>query len=566
VSKRVEGLLRSRDVASLSELGQFADSEYHESDDVYTTIALRQIASLFKKNDAFAEPDRCKQAAEESFLRGEKICRITNRRLDWFGTQEQRLPLDLSRWVRRMQQEIAFLLGDTSDWVDAMPTSIRLTNGATEDRSRRRSLPFLKITGKLRGPRTIVPYLGKLLLKYGVDLTSCAFTDVSRNVLAFVPKNWKTFRTIAKEATHCLPFQLSLDSFLKDKLKGWGINLASQARNQEFARMGSLDGTVATIDLAMASDTLSYNAVALLLPWPWFDLLCSFRSTCYAAPWGLGVYAKFSSMGNGYTFSLETLIFAAACRAVGSRRYAVYGDDIALETDLAPDLVRLLKFLGFKVNEEKSFMNRDSRFRESCGCDYYKGELITPFYLRECPREDDHAGMSHALNGLILASKVPGPLWTWASEEVRRLKLRLVPWNEDSRSGVWITPRAAWSSGKLYVDRRRPTPDRDNPGYGFPTFKGYGIAQIRRKARGWRSLFVWYLQNVLDERETSHTAKIRTADFLLSLNGLSREPEGCAPSVIDPVVRSRYVHKTRRFSPKPSLTPSHLFLWDEVVG
>jgi hypothetical protein len=580
---RVEGMIRARDVSSLASIGNIQDQVY--GPELESVLAERQIAALFKKNEQFSDDDRCTAAAHKTFERGERICRITNRRLDYFYEHLDRLPPKLAGWLNRMERDIASLLGERADFDGAMPSLIRVTNGATEDRPRRRSIPFLKVTGQLRAPRAAISALGRLLLHYGVDLASCRFTGVERNVITLVPKSWKTHRTIAKEPTHSLPFQLALDTWFKSKLRKWRIDLSSQAKNQEFARIGSIDGSMATIDLEMASDTLAYNAVAWMFPSDWFELLCSFRSSSYSAPWGHGNYAKFSSMGNGYTFTLETLIFSAACKAVGSQRFAVYGDDIALETHLVPDVVELLSFLGFKVNDAKSFFNPDSRFRESCGCDYYMGHLVTPFYLRECPRESDYAGMSHSLNGLIGSAMVPGPLWDWAAAEVRRLGLRLVPWNDDSRSGVWITPRKAWETGKLEISRRRSgTPSAakvmgasapvakpqlvSNPNLGFPVFKGYVPKQDCRKTTGWRSLFLWFIEKNYGGDRPDPMVANRTAVFLKQLTGMSpSDLDNSTATVKSSVItRTRYVHGTCRFSPKTATTPSHLFLWDEVVG
>ena len=569
--KRVEGLIRARDLPSLATIGNIEDRVY--GPEIESVLAQRQIAALFKKNEQYTDDDKCAAEAERTFKRGETLCRITNKRLDYFFEHKDRLKPELAGWLERMEREIALLLGDRSEFEGAMPSLIRVTNGATEDRSRRRSVPFLKITGKLRAPRAAITALGRLLLSYGVDLTSCVFASVERNVITLVPKNWKTHRTIAKEPTHSLPFQLALDSWFKSKLRKWGIDLSSQWKNQEFARLGSIDGLLATVDLMMASDTLALNCVAWLLPYDWYVLLCSFRSSFFSAPWGTGKYAKFSSMGNGFTFTLETLIFTAACRAVGSRQYAVYGDDIALESHLVPSLVKLLNFLGFRVNDEKSFYSPDSRFRESCGCDYYKGQLVTPFYLRECPRESDRAGMSHALNGLIGAAQVPGPTWDWAAAEVSRLGLRLVPWNEDSRSGVWITPGKAWRTKKLFIFRRAGShesshPERPgSPLIGFPVFKGYSPAQDSRKTVGRRSLFLWFVEKNYGRR-SSPILSNRAGVFLTQLTGMAKSDMDNVTATVksDVITRTRYVHKTCRFSPKTATTPSHLFLWDEVVG
>jgi hypothetical protein len=591
---RVEGLLRQRNVSALAELGLIEDREYHDPIEWSETLALRQVAALFKKNDAFSKSDVCTAAARKSFERGETRCRITNKRLDHFYQHPDRNDPEIGEWLERMEREIALLLGDPQDFLDAMPGMIRLTNGATEDRPRKRSQPYLKVSRRLRGPRAVVPYLGSLLQSYGVDLASLLFTSVERNVIALVPKSWKTYRTIAKEPTHSLPFQLALDGFLKTKLRKWGIDLSSQHKNQELARLGSIDGSWATIDLEMASDTLSLNAVAWMLPPEWYKLFLSFRSSCYSAPWGDGSYAKFSSMGNGYTFTLETLIFTAACRAVGARQCAVYGDDIVVESVYTTSVVKLLSFLGFRTNATKTFCHPDSRFRESCGCDYYRGQYITPFYLRECPKESDRAGWSHVLNGLVAAAGVPGPLWSWAALEVKRLGLRLVPWNEDSRSGVFVTPGFCWREGKLKVDKRRvvkrrrtarlspvgeafvhlhnacPNPKDpfeivDNPNFGFPIFEGYAPKQERRKTPGWRSYLLWFIEKSCEKASPAPESK-RASAYLLQLDArLRRETDGTATVTSYVSDGTRYAHKARRYDPKPLMTPGHLFLWDEVV-
>lgn len=566
VRKTVEGMIRGRDLPGLAGLDGFQDREYPDSE-VWSVVVKRQISALFKKNAAFTDDGTCTEAARKSFGRAEERCRITNRRLTWYYLHTDRLEPTMRGYLQAMEGHILDLIGsDTSDVLGAMPSLIRLTNGATEDRPRRRSLPFLKISAKLRGPRAVIPYLGNLLLEMGVDLASCTYTCVERNVLTLVPKNWKTHRTIAKEPTHSLPLQLAIDGWLKRKLQKWGVNLSSQEKNQELAREGSIDGSFATIDLEMASDTLAFEAVSWMLPPSWLKLLDDLRSTHFSAPWGDGTYAKFSSMGNGFTFTLETLIFAAACKAVGSRRFAVYGDDIVIEADLASELVRLLRFLGFRTNDAKSFINPQSRFRESCGCDYWKGHLITPFYLRECPKDSDLSGWSHVLNGLVAVTP-PGPLWAWAKLQIKRLGLPLVPWNEDSRSGIFVTPGFCWSTKRLRMNRKQPTERDQNPQWGFPVFRGFAPKQVRRKTHGWRSCFLWFLMKQ-DPREQDSLRKVSSSSGgnLLELNRRDISNHDTATRTSEVGVRTRYTRKLCRYSPQPFATPSHLFLWTEVVG
>jgi hypothetical protein len=331
-----------------------------------------------------------------------------------------------------------------------------------------------------------------------------------------------------------------------------------------LARQGSRDGSFATIDLSMASDTLAHACVVLLLSTPWLNIFEMFRSAAYRAPWGRGVYAKFSSMGNGYTFTLETLIFAAACRAVGSRQFAVYGDDIVIETEFVLPLLRLLKYLGFSVNEEKSFVNPHSRFRESCGHDYYDGHYVTPFYLRETPKLRDHAGISHVLNGSLSAVQSMPSTTEFAQTLIETLRLRLVPWNTDTRSGVFIPPNVAWRKGILSVDRRMSGRDGVwNPDYGFPVYKGYAPQVKTRKTRGWRSYLLWHLQKrggVSGVDLVAHLNPGRTSEVLdlLRTEGWHATATRDKPVTSEVGIDCRYVHKTRRYDPKTE-TPSYVY-------
>mgnify|MGYP003572078306 FL=1 len=567
---KVAGLMRSRDVPSLAALGKIQDQEYQDPD-MYNLLAMRQVAALFKKNEEFADDNACSSVAENSFKAAEKRCRITNKRLDHYGTNRERLPMDLQKWLGSMERVIARILGDVTEYRNGIPSSIRLTSGATEDRRRNRSLPFLKITGQLRCTNGSRKWLTTLLHFFGVEETSVKIRTIARNVLAFVPKNWQTHRTIAKEPTHTLPFQLTVDHWIKRQLRRWGVDLSSQSKNQEYARLGSIDGTRATVDLEWASDTLAFNAIVLLLPWEWVEILLDFRSPCYSAPWGEGVYAKFSSMGNGYTFTLETLIFKAACMAIGSQDHAVYGDDIVLESHLVPDLVRLLRFLGFRTNVEKTYANPDSRFRESCGCDYYKGRLVTPFYCRSVPFEDQQAAVSHLLNGLISVSS--GSFWTFAKSEIHRLKLLLVPYNGDSRSGVWVDPGFAWKTKILKTDRRRTLGKgktlKENPSWGFPVYSAYVTRQAQRLTFGWRSLFLWHLVKGSPSRdeiwfgvkERLVYSHIRVKTMSDDLFNLTVKDNTRTDQVTTRVV---YGHGVKRYFPIiSSMTPCHLWAFTD---
>lgn len=234
---------------------------------------------------------------------------------------------------------------------------------------------------------------------------------VRGNVLFTVPKNSEIDRVAAKEPDLNMFMQKGFGNQIRKALRRRGIDLNDQTRNQELSRIGSATKAYATIDLSSASDTLSRELVRFLLPESWYyylDLVRS-RETLIGDEWHLN--EMFSSMGNGATFELESLVFYALARAtsylVGVRGViSVYGDDIIVPTQMAQPMILVLEACGFKPNESKSFTRIDDPIRESCGKHWYNGLDVTPFYVR---RELRH------LSDLILFGN---QLTSWSSREI----------------------------------------------------------------------------------------------------------------------------------------------------
>lgn len=402
---------------------------------------LMQLAAFFKKNADFCTKIDGDKAALLSFHRAERLCRITNRRLDHYYVERGRIDQDLSSYMSRMESCISRLLGDHVSFLDSLPLRLRLTSGASSHLPRSRARPYQKISGPIYVTPMSKPLIEALRSYYGYKAPRIKETMWNR--VTFVPKNWKTNRTIAAEPSGILPVQLAVDEYIKERLCKVRIDLAHQSVNQELARRASITGSHATIDLSMASDTLSLNVINWLFPEKWRNFLMSIRSPYGKLPDGSFVkYAKFSSMGNGCTFTLETLVFTAACLAVGSKDYSVYGDDIIIETELAPKLFRLLKFLGFIPNSDKTFTS--GPFRESCGVNCYDGIDITPFYLREWS-DRNRAIASHNVNGLAKISTPGQQLWNFLLQLTTEMKLPLVPYNFNSLSGVFVDVHTAYA-------------------------------------------------------------------------------------------------------------------------
>jgi hypothetical protein len=206
------------------------------------------------------------------------------------------------------------------------------------------------------------------------------------NVIVTVPKNSKTNRVIAIEPGINLWFQKAIGSMIRRRLNRSGIDLQDQSINQRLARSSSLDDSLATVDFSSASDSISLEVVRELLPPRWFKIMDLCRSRFGVLDSGPIKWNKFSSMGNGFTFELESLIFFAAAEAVkeytGSTGViSVYGDDVIIPSTMYNLFSSYSAFLGFRVNLRKSFSS--GYFRESCGSHFYDGVDCKPIFLKE---------------------------------------------------------------------------------------------------------------------------------------------------------------------------------------
>jgi len=227
---------------------------------------------------------------------------------------------------------------------------------------------------------------------------------VGSGKVAFVPKSAKTRRTIVVEPGLNSFFQKGVGSYIKDRLSHYDIDLSDQTRNQDLAKRGSERGDLATVDLSMASDCVAQELVWNLLPLDWSIFLDQLRTPDVRLPApvpsakfaeaGLGVVSKrdtyrvkkFSSMGNGYTFELESLLFYGIAFSVTetlglcTKDVSVYGDDIIIPVSAYDLLRKVLEHCGFSMNLDKSFCS--GYFRESCGADFFNGFDIRPFYQK----------------------------------------------------------------------------------------------------------------------------------------------------------------------------------------
>lgn len=295
----------------------------------------------------------------------------------------------------RAQQKIARVLGPVPRPEEL---KLRFGPGATTLTKKRQASTVEKLQAGLSCSEGIVPIAARLIeeMPHLIDLLGgptfsrlsdgeeCADVPliIHEGVVEFVPKNAKTHRAIIKEPSLNSMVQNALGDHMERRLAAFGIDIRDQSINQRLALTGSLDGSLATLDLSSASDTISTELVASLLPIDWFILLDMCRSKTVVLDGETLCLEKFSSMGNGFTFPLETLIFWALASSVPDAGLtSVYGDDIIVETHCVQDVINILVACGFEINQSKSYWA--GPFRESCGADYLRGIDIRPYYQKD---------------------------------------------------------------------------------------------------------------------------------------------------------------------------------------
>lgn len=389
-------------------------------------LAIRQLVALLSKNPSIsgATPEVRQQTALASFLKSEQKCRITSRRLSHYTVHTNRAPRVMASLMRSMQLDIFKLLGpvitgdDYNRFIEGCTFGPGTVGGLTKPgRGKSDPTPF----GKLDCRNTIQVTFDALALARPFLIGNGPLHDylrktageiVEHNRVTFVRKDAGTDRTIAVEPYFNSFLQMGQMSLLADKLRQWGVDTRDQTKNQHLARKGSMDGSLVTVDLSAASDSVTTVLVNYLLPKEWSCFLGKSRCKYSLLPDGSRIQlSKFSSMGNGVTFPLECLIFAAAVRACRQyvnckEEWAVFGDDIICSQRCSLLLTELLKFLGFSVNTDKSFYF--GSFRESCGKDYLGGHPVRPYYLKSAL---DDFSIHRLVNQLSLDDTQSPYLW-----------------------------------------------------------------------------------------------------------------------------------------------------------
>jgi hypothetical protein len=362
-------------------------------------LAVRQLTGVFAKILIPCSDERERDALAK-FVETERI--LEEKTCEW--TQKEYL--EFSRMAN-------LLFGRIFAGVDRMVAAGALIPkhgpGATADRLQGNEKFDMKLwTWRLE---KVFPSSDYLIpsYRYQTELDDVEFVHPEAELpvrVTSVPKTLKTPRLIAIEPT-CMQYaQQALSSAITelcehDDIVQRFITFRVQEHNQFLARIGSLDGSLATLDLSEASDRVSNQLVKVMLH-GYTDLseaVQACRSLRADVP-GYGVIplTKYASMGSALTFPIESMIFLVLIflgiqKRLGRQmnladivkytgKVRAYGDDLIVPTADAVSVSDALSLYGFKVNEFKSYSK--GNFRESCGKEYFRGTDVS---IVKCRRE-----------------------------------------------------------------------------------------------------------------------------------------------------------------------------------
>ena len=387
-----------------------------------------QVASLKAKPDDYANAaDFHRAACASDWLRKYpglpvKVDPEAAAKKSWYQSEQECRDQNRSALVG-LTDDLRLLLDVASDFVKetlgACPLDLcpRFGPGATASDPARYTTVLDKVSSRptiTKECKALLPlwegtaWERSHILSDGYKKATYEAETVEGNTFFTVPKTALTHRGCAKGPSINVGYQLAVGRVIRDRFhSSLGLDLANgQQRHSELARKGSLTGCYATIDSERASDTMSYSIVRLLLQKSgfWFELLKTLREPKTKIDGVWVPLEKFSAMGNGYTFELETLVFLSLCYSVAwlhglgdypdsfagesaeslirNGHISVYGDDVVVPSFMAEDTMAVLKAFGFTVNLKKSYFKGE--FRESCGGDYFRGiDVKTPKLEKE---------------------------------------------------------------------------------------------------------------------------------------------------------------------------------------
>lgn len=383
------------------------------------------FSNILRKNPIVRSDADPEGAAWDEFWRCEYQCRKINTIWDRLTTDTR-----MKKFFLLLEENLRRVLGD----VPALPEVGRITSGATTNR-RRGNSPLDRFT-----ECEITPELFTFL--EGSDHPKPWISTKPRrgSTAMVVPKTWKVGRLVCTEPAANAYEQGRIGLAIYKRLKLFGIDIQhAQEMHRFLAEYASIWDEYSTLDSTSASALIA-KAFIDILPPVWASWINATRSHYVNVPFSpekpfehYHSVEQLATMGNGFCFELETVLFFCIIHAANGMKVKrkghdvyVFGDDCIFPTYMYDKTVRFFRAVGFMPNESKSF--KSGFFKESCGADFLYGQSVRPVFIKnetahpfELTVAANQVYSKYCLNGI------------WKTREIRRFWLeliRLIPVNK----------------------------------------------------------------------------------------------------------------------------------------
>jgi hypothetical protein len=309
--------------------------EYNRFSKTGDPLLLRYILSFcnFSKKISLVRPE-----LEQDALRA------------WLNVEEKLRSTPLPPWINNLR----VVMGVLTEGFDELTFLPRHGSGSVAERIPRPGVDVKNSLIQHINPKLAYMYskpkLGdvcdvgpEVFWPYGV-MSSKKDNEARRaSRLIFVPKSWKSLRSICMEPSAVQYAQQGVRTWLEDQMRrtylSKYVHIEDQTYNREAAKAGSQNGRLDTIDLTAASDSVMWRLVAAIFPAKVLKHLHATRTTHVELPDGRIVRSeKFAPMGSATCFPVQTMIYSALLVMLASASYN--GRDWWKPGVLTPNLVR----------------------------------------------------------------------------------------------------------------------------------------------------------------------------------------------------------------------------------
>lgn len=273
--------------------------------------------NLLKKNKFVPTDADPEASAVKAFMDGEQRCALYNANFSKLTAHPTIGPI-MSRW----RHEVRKIMGRTRIY------RTKVTSGATTS-APSGNFPLERFSDPKCTPRCAI-HMVKWIEEYGIAIPWDQFSYCSGSKTVIVPKTARIGRLVSPEPAVNAFWQSAWGVTLAQRLLGTGINLSQAAdKHRRLAKIGSMTGKICTQDQSNASGLIYTELVRYLLSAEWYEVLDACRSRNTTIGDTEHQLQCFTTMGNGFCFELETIIFLGMLRSLipDHSNIHVFGDD-----------------------------------------------------------------------------------------------------------------------------------------------------------------------------------------------------------------------------------------------